>query len=614
MKGSWFSISLLWGLAFGMFEAAFFTRANHVYPVGGGHLMLALVFTLGFLVIACLAGGVAAVMSRKPRSDPAADTVSILPLLAGPWVLSLILAVSLYRDRINDHPNTTGGLVTTIAIVVVFCVLLGLAPRWLRGKQRGLQRILFGVGTVLFLGTGVCLFTARPVPPPSQSESTVTVEQVGGVHDTELRVMLVGLDGGTWQIMDRLLAEGRLPAHAAVMARGLSADLKVPLPSYSPPLWTSIASSRTADEHGIHDHIRTAPPLGLPTAPFQVKHFDHLTKLTRVATRRFDKYLPFRPVFALNQDVFVRRLWDILDPYGLPTLVVDWYITYPAQPGLGIMVSDHLYMHKDSALEMPGLVSPDSLTASFARHILNPEDIPEDHLFSFLDAADLDAAGRAALRKVHPQWFSVISKEMARDLTALDICREAWPLLPEWRFGGAYFRAMDNIHHMTWHLKDLPGEDLDQYPKRRFRTAVDLYYDYCDSLLAGMMELVDLADERTVVIVMSDHGWENARYGHSRAPDGYFIMAGGPTTVTGERRTIHIYDIAPTVLALLGMPVAEDMHGQVATGMVEPWFWERFPVRTVTTYETGPRQLLQSDALEMDEQTIEHLRSLGYIE
>ncbi|MFH1843963.1 MAG: alkaline phosphatase family protein, partial [bacterium] len=542
MKGSWLSISLLWGLAFGTLEAAFSTRVNHVYPVGTGHVLLVLVFTLGFTVIACVAGGLAAVMSRQQRSGTSTNGGSVLPLLAGPWLLSLILAVSLYRDRINDHPNTTGGLVMTIVVVVVMIVLLAVFTRWLRGQHHGLQRVLLGLGTLLFLGTGVCLFTARAVPPPSKSESTVTVEQVGGVQDTGLRVLLVGLDGGTWQVMDRLLAEGRLPAHAAVMARGLSADLKVPLPSYSPPLWTSIASSRTADEHGIHDHIRTAPPFGLPTAPFQVKHFDHLTKVTKLATRRIDKYFPFRPVFALNQDVFVRRLWDILDPYGYPSLVVDWYVTYPAQPGLGIMVSDHLHLHKDDALEMPGLVYPESLTARFARHIHDPEDIPEDHLFSFLDAADLNAAGRTALRKVHPEWFSVISKEMARDLTALDVCREALPLLPEWRFGGVYFRAMDNIHHMTWHLQDLAGEDLDQYPKRRFRTAVDLYYDYCDSLLAGMMELVDLADEQTVVIVMSDHGWENTRYGHSRAPDGFFIMAGGPTIVSGERQEIHIYD------------------------------------------------------------------------
>ncbi|MFH1844921.1 MAG: alkaline phosphatase family protein, partial [bacterium] len=325
MKPSWLPVNLLWGLAFGMFEAAFFTRANHVYPLGPGHVLLVLVFALVFILIACSAGGLASVLDCRKRSATSATGGSVFSLLAGPWLLCLILGISLYRDRINPRPNNTGGLLVTLLVVVAMICLLGLATRWLRGRHDGLQRILIGLGLVLFLGTGVCLFTAAPLPATPQSEDMITVEQVGGVHETGLRVLLVGLDGGTWKIMDPLLAEGRLPAHAALQRRGVAADLKVPLPSYSPPLWTSIASSRTADEHGIHDHLRTAPPFGLPTIPFQVKHYDCLTKVAKISIKEFNAVVPFRLVFAMNQDVFVHRLWDILDPYGYPSLVVDWY-------------------------------------------------------------------------------------------------------------------------------------------------------------------------------------------------------------------------------------------------------------------------------------------------
>ena len=113
---------------------------------------------------------------------------------------------------------------------------------------------------------------------------------------------------------------------------------------------------------------------------------------------------------------------------------------------------------------------------------------------------------------------------------------------------------------------------------------------------------------------MSDHGFEDAVHHHSRAPDGYLVMAGGPVRRDSTRRQIHIYDVAPTVLALLGFPVPEDMEGRVAEEMIDPGFWERHPVRRISTYETGPRRVMDAAEMQMDERAIEHLRALGYID
>lgn len=623
MKSTWLRLCLLWGLAFGMLEAAYFTRVNNVYPLGASHIWLALVFSAGFALLACLAGGITAAW-RRARGDEArpggpddatgagiSRSTSILPILAGPWLLLLVLIVSIYRTWINPRPNDLCGNAMSLVCVLAMLVLLVLLARWLRNQSRGVARVLGGAGLVLWMGAAVWLATARPSPSPPPPAETVTVEMAGGVQDTGLRVLLVGLDGGTWTIMDPELAAGKMPAHAGLIARGVAADLKVTLPTYSPPLWTSIASSRTTAEHGIHDHIRTALPLGLPTVPLQVKHLGFLTKAALVTVRALHRQFKFPPVFAFDQDVFVRRLWDILDEYGLASLVLDWYVTYPVPPRLGITVSDHLHLRKGATVDLPGLVWPDSLTEPFAELVITPAELPAERLFGLLDAEDLDEEGRAELRRFYPRWFSVIAKEMARDLSTQAIARAAFPLLPNWRFAGIYFRAMDNIHHMSWRHKDLPGENLAAHPERRFRKAVTRYYAYSDSLLASLLEF---ADERTVIIAMSDHGWENARYGHSRAPDGFFVMAGGPVLRQAERRAIHIHDVAPTVLALLGFPAAEDMHGRVAVEFVDPAFWAQHPVRHVSTYETSPRAVRSTEAFEMDEATVEHLRSLGYVE
>ncbi len=140
---------------------------------------------------------------------------------------------------------------------------------------------------------------------------------------------------------------------------------------------------------------------------------------------------------------------------------------------------------------------------------------------------------------------------------------------------------------------------------------MEQYYRYCDSLLAATLEH---ADENTVVIVLSDHGWEDTLRAHDFAPDGFLIMAGEPIKSSSERLDIHIYDIVPTVLALLGLPVAEDMDGMVATQFVEDWFWKRHPIKRIPSYEWESKAPVAGEEVELDEETKEHLRALGYLE
>jgi hypothetical protein len=79
------------------------------------------------------------------------------------------------------------------------------------------------------------------------------------------RVVIVGVDGGSWNAIDPLLAAGELPNLAALAAGGVHADLDTVEPVISPVVWTSIATGVGPARHGIAHFLATRLDLALPT-------------------------------------------------------------------------------------------------------------------------------------------------------------------------------------------------------------------------------------------------------------------------------------------------------------------------------------------------------------
>jgi hypothetical protein len=80
------------------------------------------------------------------------------------------------------------------------------------------------------------------------------------------RVVLFGIDGGGWPLIDAGLAAGELPGFASLVARGATAELETVEPVASPTVWTSIATGRSPDAHGVTDFFRNRTHIRVPTA------------------------------------------------------------------------------------------------------------------------------------------------------------------------------------------------------------------------------------------------------------------------------------------------------------------------------------------------------------
>jgi len=95
------------------------------------------------------------------------------------------------------------------------------------------------------------------------------------------------------------------------------------------------------------------------------------------------------------------------------------------------------------------------------------------------------------------------------------------------------------------------------------------------------------------------------------------LIARGPAIApSGRLEGAAVEDIAPTVLALMGLPVPDDMDGHVLTEIIADSYLAEHPIRTIPSYEPllGERRRRAGVESTMDESIREQLKSLGYIE
>jgi arylsulfatase A-like enzyme len=97
------------------------------------------------------------------------------------------------------------------------------------------------------------------------------------------------------------------------------------------------------------------------------------------------------------------------------------------------------------------------------------------------------------------------------------------------------------------------------------------------------------------------------------------VIAGGPVRQGFRLEDAHIYDLFPTVLHLLGLPVPETAAGRVLEEALEEGYRRAAPVAKVASYDAlmplflpGAGRDGEAEARRREEE-LEKLRALGYV-
>ncbi|MEZ5064650.1 MAG: alkaline phosphatase family protein [bacterium] len=595
-------VVLLAGAGYGLLELAFFAERNQLLPWDGSDFALGALFALMHAAVAFVAWLLARFAVRMApwlgRSFPRFVPIAVLVAIHG---------ASFFRERYYGLPRDVTGTLATFAIVAAPFLLAWILARVFAEPARG------GRVAVVLAAAVVVWGAVRIATVESMGENETVLPRAAShrleATDTGQRVFVLGFDGATWDVLDPLIAEGVMPNFAALIARGRTFDLETFRPTFSPVIWTSFATGKSRFRHGIHDVVQTRLPGGtwLHRSILRTAFF---TKTTGVPFRWASRHrlLPLRPY--RSGQVQATSVFEAASEAGLSATRLEWYVSWPATPLSGVNVSDRFHLLDPADPQLEGTVSPEALTPHLLPDIVPVSDIPLSRVLEFIDARGLDGDAAERWAEENAAFVEEMELNLARDLTTRNVTVDLLERDRDWRLFGTYFRAVDLTHHLTWSRRDRAG-DPEQDPDIRFAPVIRRYYEFMDGVIGEVLAHVP---EDAVVIMLSDHGFED-RFAHSRAPDGFAIAAGGAIAPSAERGRIGVYEIAPTVATLLGLPVAQDLDGKARRDLLDPAFVAGHPVREVSTWEReGRGDEGAGDASSVDDEELERLRALGYIQ
>ena len=126
-------------------------------------------------------------------------------------------------------------------------------------------------------------------------------------QESDSRILIVGLDGGTFDVIVPLIEQGRLPNLSRLMERGYHGLLRSSVPPITPTAWTTVMTGVNPGKHGVFDFQRPIP----------------------------GSY-EFVPVSATENSY--KSLWRLLSEDGKRVVALDVPFTYPSRLRRGVEI------------------------------------------------------------------------------------------------------------------------------------------------------------------------------------------------------------------------------------------------------------------------------------
>ena len=395
---------------------------------------------------------------------------------------------------------------------------------------------------------------------------------------------MIGWDAADWEIIDHLIADGKMPTLKRFLESGVRANLATLSPTLSPMLWTSIATGKRAYDHGIYGFVESVPG--------------------------DDSVVPIRSTSRQ-----CKAVWNVLNEAGLKTNVVNWWPSHPAEVLDGVCVSNKYHnappTYGDAWPIDSAVFSPANLKEQLKDLRVHPAELGLAHIQPFIpESAKLDPESDPILKSV----IRILAHCSSIHNVATWLLENS-----DWDFMAIYQDALDHFSHlaMKYHPPQLPGVNDEEF--KVYKNIISAAYQFHDMMLERLLEL---AGKDCDVILISDHGFHSGKARITELPDipaapalehrrfGIFAASGPSFKPSSEIYGASLLDITPTLLHHFDLPVGNDMEGQVLLEI----FRSSKAISQIDSWELTAKQAkFQDEGSSSDAEVLQQLEALGYV-
>jgi predicted AlkP superfamily phosphohydrolase/phosphomutase len=283
------------------------------------------------------------------------------------------------------------------------------------------------------------------------------------------RVLIIGLDGATFDNLRPWAEEGRLPTFKRLLDGGVSGPLRSTFPPVTAPAWTSFMTGKNPGKHGLYHFIEPQPD-------------GYDLRYTNARSR------------------MAPTVWRMLSDAGMKVGAINIPMTYPPEPVSGYMVSG-----MDAPEDSTSITHPPELFAELAGKFDKVS--KQIRYLGYLNSDERRDALLAGLAEMDEHYLKLATYLF--DTHPVDV-------------GMLVFTSTDTVQHFFYQYLDSKHPQHDARGAEKYRDAIFRVYERLDGIIA---RLIERQPADGVVMLMSDHGFQStsARVVHLN----HFLEAAG---------------------------------------------------------------------------------------
>jgi predicted AlkP superfamily phosphohydrolase/phosphomutase len=247
------------------------------------------------------------------------------------------------------------------------------------------------------------------------------------------KVICIGLDGATFDLIRPWVAQGKLPTFKEMMESGAWSELRSTVPPVTASAWSSFMTGKNPGAHGLYDFMQ----------------------------RKRGSY-DLTPVSVRDRDG--KALWDLLGDAGKRVIVMNVPVTWPPQPVKGLLITGMLTPRNADNFTYPRELAQE-LQREIGEYI-----VYSDEVYS---------KGRG---EIFMQALKYSAEQRTR---AAEYLIQRYP----WDFFMLVFPETDTVSHGLWSAYDETHHQHDPAEAAKFRDGILEIYQHIDSLIGRLLNV-----------------------------------------------------------------------------------------------------------------------------